>query len=414
MDAEGGYSSGGSKKDGVLRHKEHLAHCLLPLLSVFQLDDFIRDNPAPLTASQLAAQAVAADRREEEAAVEQAGSSVSLDLLLRSPSASPVLLDLLHTAQATMQAEDGSVKATALSTLRPQLQHAVDAALDQLALVVQPTSEQNHTKEVSGGDEHVMEGTPAVSGSSQSRSSLLEDKTAHYFFKRLLTPLSQSSSSRFHTRTKRPHTDAESDKPTSADAALLGRHFAQRLLNAFHTSPALLSAAASSNRGCFVLLALIDAIDSTQQHQLAQLCKQHAVYSTVEAAIKQHDEQRYEQQGQSVVAAGKRRRRASQCIVGGDAASVANASTDEGGSIAAMTGCRLLQAWLDEEQTAISAASEEQKGSAKEVRVTAGQADGPVAALRTRGGRAVVVAASPPSGLTATVSKQSRQAAKRL
>ena len=46
----------GSKKDSVLRHEEHLAHCLLPLLSVFQLDDYVRDNPPQLSPAQVAAQ----------------------------------------------------------------------------------------------------------------------------------------------------------------------------------------------------------------------------------------------------------------------------------------------------------------------------------------------------------------------
>ena len=163
VDGAAASSASGSKKDSVLRHEEHLAHCLLPLLSVFQLDEHMAHNPPALTAAQVAAQAVDdAERKGEEAEQQKAAPSLSLDTLLRSPSASPVLLEILHTAQAIAAAADSELKAPALIALRPHLQQAIDAALDrigELAAAMQPKSEQQ--------DESIS----AEGGASRGRSA---------------------------------------------------------------------------------------------------------------------------------------------------------------------------------------------------------------------------------------------------
>ena len=395
----------------MLRHEEHLAHCLLPLLSVFQLDEFVRDHPPALTAAQLAAQASAAgtvDKDEDDAgAVEQQpAGATSLDSLLRSPAASPVLLELLHTAQATMAAADVDIKAAALSALRSQLKPAIEAALDKLALVVQ--QQQQHTEQHTTKDEQRSEDQPPTAGGLRGRdsdaahSSLLEDRTAHYFFKRLLAPNAQLNAAaaalRSSTALKQQQPiEAESSSP-SASATQLAHHFAEQLLQTVRLSPAVLSAAAASNRGCFVLLALIDALDEVQQRELAQLCRQHNVHTAIDAAVQQYDEQ---QKGQPMAAATSRKRKRANRNAETSAATAAAPEAGSSGSSTSgtvMAGCRLLRAWIDSKQVAAAST----KGKAPKETNRQPQE----ATLST-------MRAAEPDGSTAAVSKRSRSAAKR-
>ena len=306
----------------------------------------------------------------EEAVEQSAVATVSLDGLLRSPAASPVLLELLHVAQATMAAADGAVKAAALSALRPQLQPAIDAALDKLVDVAaqstSPSSQQQPKQEEGEEDEEkesseVMEGEskgglPRVSASSpQSASSLFEDKTAHYFFKRLLAPNARPRAEHSPGAVKQQQQPQQqqgdesgsSSLPSAAALHHLGRQFAERLLSTFRTSPAVLLSAASSNRGCFVLLALVDALDAAQQTELAQLCRQHKLHAHIDAALSRPQQQ--QQQHQPGAEPNKKRKRAQR-----KAAAAAATNTADRSSVAVMTGCRLLQAWIAGKQALVA------------------------------------------------------------
>ena len=349
----------GSKKDSALRHEEHLAHCLLPLMSIFQLDEYVRDNPPSLSPAQVAAQVMPPADGDDEATEQAASAILSLDALLRSPAASSVLLEVLHTAQSTMAAADDDVKAAALSALKPQLQQAIDAALEKLVEAAAHSTNNNDSeqpmqaaKQEGGAEEDDAEGALPGAAVSQSPllSSLFEDKTAHYFFKRLLAHNAAKLAADGSTSgAKRQLDDAASFTPTPASALQqLGQQFAQRLLQTFTASPAVLLAAADSNRGCFVLLALIDALDANQQTALAQLAKQHSLLTAIDAALsrQQHeqDTQKAEQPHGQQTGAGptKKRKRTNRKPA---------APADAGERSAAVTtGCKLLRGWIEVKQ----------------------------------------------------------------
>ena len=222
-----------------MRYQEHLAAVLLPLLSVFSLDSFVRDHPLPLSAARVAARAAGVDDGDEA----DTAQPLSLDALVRSPSASLVLVELLHSAQAVCELPVEELRAPALVSVRSQLPAAIDAALRALAALVDD-----------------------VGAARPEGSQLLQDRTAHYVFKRILT-------------------GAERKSQRDGSVSPLSRLLAALLLPSLEASPVLLSSISASNRGCFVLLALAHALDEEQQRRLRRSAQRAAIATALQRIV---------------------------------------------------------------------------------------------------------------------------------
>ena len=327
-----------------MRYDEHLSFILLPLLSVFTLDEHALLHPPALAPAVLAARA--ADREEEEVTASTGPlPPQSLDSLLRSPAASAVLVDILHTAQSVLQRPPDTLRSSALASQRSAIEDAIRIAIERLTQSVVLSDEQltpaapHHTAQAGATDKsitHSASATPSAPTSSLPGSLLLQDRTAHYAFKRLLL---------LPTADKQSHHLASPAPAPTPPPSLLSRSLASSLLSTLQASSSLLRSTCTSNRGCFVLLALAAALEQQQQRTLRTAITEGGIDGQLLQLVGHATAGGGAEQPLSSkpgAASQQRKKRRTEAAQTGDGGRM------DGGA-GPVTGCRLLLDWLMQE-----------------------------------------------------------------